>query len=922
LALSNDGEPGDSIGVSSLKVSLVRHEKGTKAGRPIDDLSHSWLRTVGPAIAIGIVYFLAARFGLALRVQVGVVFFWPAAGVAVGALIALGPKARRPVAVAVIISMIASILMVGRSPWLAITLGFVTAGEALLTAWLIEQWFNGVFRLEDVPQVLGFLVASAVAAAIGTVAATTAIRIVEPTTFPPDLLRLWFASCSLGIITVAPLLIGLGQAVRELPPRRELTEGALGLAILAGLSVFFISQEREPWATVLPVLFAVPIVLWVAVRCRPVFAAVAMFVVTLAVALSTTFNVDHSGDAGIPLLDRIRAAQTLVLAGALLALVLAALFSERRRSEAALQRSKERLELALDGAALGTFSADLNTRRLECDARAAQIHGHNALPQTIQEIRRFIHPDDRARIDAALAEAKRSGGRWNVAYRVLPPPDHPHAGETRWVTFESSIVRDRNGTPVGLLGVTRDITERKLAELALHERNAQLALAGEAALVGSYAYESDLERMTVSEGYAAMHGLPEGTTETTRSEWCTRVHPDDLERLEGFRARTFGDKRHIYNIEYRIVRASGEVRWIESRSIISYDDNERPRRVIGINIDVTQRKQTEALLKESEIRLSDALAAGHVVAFEWDAATGRSRRSNNADRIMGLVDGSRFLWQLHADDRSKLTSLIRRLSPDNPSYALTFRFVRADGHQVWLEETAKGAFDGMGRLLRIKGLTRDITERKELEDHKNTLISELDHRVKNVLAAISAVASRTQETSTSIAEFVAALDGRIKSMATTHQLLSHRRWQGIPLAELVRYELAPYATASNTRIDGSDVVLSAEAGQTLAMVFHELATNAAKFGAISVKTGCVSVRWSLRGNRHAERCLCIDWEESGGPPVVSPARSGFGTSVVRELVPYELGGSVDLMHPPEGVRCKLQNPAHWFSASIQSGTLQ
>ena len=125
--------------------------------------------------------------------------------------------------------------------------------------------------------------------------------------------------------------------------------------------------------------------------------------------------------------------------------------------------------------------------------------------------------------------------------------------------------------------------------------------------------------------------------------------------------------------------------------------------------------------------------------------------------------------------------------------------------QVWLEETAKGEFDCTGRLLRIKGLTRDITERKELEDHKNTLISELDHRVKNVLATVSAVASRTQETSSSMAEFVAALDGRIKSMATTHELLSYRRWQGIPLAELVRRELAPYATVRNTRIDGPDV---------------------------------------------------------------------------------------------------------------------
>jgi two-component sensor histidine kinase len=281
---------------------------------------------------------------------------------------------------------------------------------------------------------------------------------------------------------------------------------------------------------------------------------------------------------------------------------------------------------------------------------------------------------------------------------------------------------------------------------------------------------------------------------------------------------------------------------------------------------------------------------------------------------MGLAEDGRFLRHLHADDRANFKAQVRGLSPANPSYALTFRFVRPDGRQVWLEETAKGEFDGEGRLLRIKGLTRDITERKELEDHKNTLIFELDHRVKNVLAIVSTVASRTQETSSSMAEFIAALDGRIKSMATTHELLSTRRWHGIPLAELVRHELAPYATAGNTQIDGPEVMLSAEAGQTLAMVLHELATNAAKFGAISVKSGRVRVRWSFQRNGHDDSWLCIDWEESGGPRVVPPTRSGFGTSVVREMLPYELGGTVDLMHYPEGVRCSLQIPAHWLSA--------
>jgi len=208
-----------------------------------------------------------------------------------------------------------------------------------------------------------------------------------------------------------------------------------------------------------------------------------------------------------------------------------------------------------------------------------------------------------------------------------------------------------------------------------------------------------------------------------------------------------------------------------------------------------------------------------------------------------------------------------------------------------------------------------------MEDHKTTLVSELDHRVKNVLASVSAVAARTKETSRSMGEFVTALDGRIKSMANTHELLSSRHWQGIPLAELVRRELAPYATPSNTRLDGPDVVLSAEAGQVLAMVFHELATNAAKFGAISASSGTVSVHWSFRRNGQVESRLCIQWQENGGPAVVPPVHSGCGNTVVRELIPYELGGSVGLDYLPEGVRCRLQIPGHWLIASTRQGRL-
>jgi PAS domain S-box-containing protein len=776
----------DTSPYRSLNASLTPQEKGQGAALPVDNLNHSWLGAVELAIAIGIAYFLAARLGLALRAQVGVAIFWPAAGIATGVLIALGPAARLPVTVAVAAGSMASGLLIGRNPWLTMIFVFLNVGEVLLTAWLVARWFAGVFKLEDVPHVLGFLVASAIAAGMGAAGAAIAISFVEPRPFSLDVLRIWFVAGLLGTVTVAPLIIGLREAVREPPPRRELLEGTMALTILAALSIFFIFLPQRPWATALPAAFVFSLLLCIAVRCRPVFIAAAMFIVALTVVWSITFNIGHFGDASIPLADRMLAAQTLVLVGVLLALVLAALFAERRRSEAALKQSKERLQMALDGAELGAFSADFTTGRYECDMRAAQIHGHNGPPMTIQESRRFVHPDDLMRIDAAVAEALRTGKVLNAQYRVVPPPNHLHAGEMRWIAAESSIVRNPQGTPVGLHGVTRDITHHKRAEQTLAERNAQIALAGRVALVGSYVCDFSTGAMQISEGYAAIHGLPEGTTETVLSQWWKRVHPEDLERVKKLRDQTFADQREESHIEYRIVRADGEVRWIERRSIISYNSEGRPQRIVGVSI--------------------------------------------------------------------------------------------------------------------------DVTERKRAEEHQRVLVAELDHRVKNALATVNAVVSGTLHASGSAADFAAALVGRVQSMARAHSLLSLRRWRGISLVELIRREFAPYATRSNTEFNGPEILLGAEAGQAMAMVLHELVTNAAKHGALSSQSGRVLIRWDRQPHGSPRARLVVEWQEIDGPSVVAPTKSGYGTRIVRELIPYELGGSVDFAFATEGVRCRLEIP--------------
>jgi two-component sensor histidine kinase len=157
-------------------------------------------------------------------------------------------------------------------------------------------------------------------------------------------------------------------------------------------------------------------------------------------------------------------------------------------------------------------------------------------------------------------------------------------------------------------------------------------------------------------------------------------------------------------------------------------------------------------------------------------------------------------------------------------------------------------------------------------------------------------------------DFVLRLNGRIQAMALAHSVLSQSRWHGAGLRDLLRQQLAPYTTDANTTISGSDVMLTAEATQALAMVLHELVTNAAKYGALSSPNGRVSVQWDRHSKGGDSASLTIEWREFGGPAIVAPIQSGYGTTLICELIPHELGGKVDLVFAAEGACCRIEIP--------------
>ncbi len=339
--------------------------------------------------------------------------------------------------------------------------------------------------------------------------------------------------------------------------------------------------------------------------------------------------------------------------------------------------------------------------------------------------------------------------------------------------------------------------------------------------------------------------------------------------------------------------------------------------IAKITREIRERKQADIALNESETRLQEALVAGHVVAFTWDPRAGLSQRSENAPQILGLESrvgadrqGNEFLARVHPDDRSSFAAQIKGLRPENSSYSASFRFIRPDGQEVWLEETGKAEFDASGRFLHLRGLTRDITGHKQAEERQRLLVRELDHRVKNVLASVAAVAQRARESSGSIDDFLKAFDGRIQSMANAHAMLSRSNWEGVRLADLVRNELAPYVGETSASVEGPDVLLTAEATQAMAIVLHELVTNASKYGALATRHGRISVRWDWQQDGPMPRRLLLEWiEETRGPAVAAPSQVGYGVRAIRSLIPYELGGTVELVFDASGVRCRMELPS-------------
>ena len=243
-----------------------------------------------------------------------------------------------------------------------------------------------------------------------------------------------------------------------------------------------------------------------------------------------------------------------------------------------------------------------------------------------------------------------------------------------------------------------------------------------------------------------------------------------------------------------------------------------------------------------------------------------------------------------------------------------FRIVRPDGEIRWVLRRAQLIRSEDGRPVSMLGVALDMTERRDREDHIAFLMRELAHRSKNLVAVIQAIAHQTARHSDNISDFTERFSARLVSLSRTHDLLTGKDRKGALLEDLVHTQIEPFVEGEGKRLSvtGPRVVLDEPATQSVGLALHELATNAAKYGALSVPQGRVTIEWELAGKPGEARPLQLRWRERNGPKVQEPARKGFGHIVMERTLADSLQGDVKLDFAPSGLRWEAEIPADRF----------
>lgn len=597
----------------------------------------------------------------------------------------------------------------------------------------------------------------------------------------------------------------------------------------------------------------------------------------------------------------------------------------------------------LDGVGIGRWRWDIRTKTIHWSAELRRMYGLSAsdhLPMTLAKFADLVHPEDRACVIAKVSETlSLVRAAHELRYRVLRAD-----GTVRLILSRARLFCDASGQPKALCGMDVDLTadapdmvqdrtdrNRPEDEWTLAESEARFRNIADNAPVMVWMTEKDGRCTFLSKSWYEFTGQSPKTG--LGFGWLDAVHPDD----RGWSRKRFLEaqaRSEAFSLEYRLRREDGAYRWAIDAARPRLDENGECIGYIGSVIDITPRREAEEAARANERRAQNLFENAGVSLWDEDFSRVVSKleefraegvtdlglhlaeRPELARELLDLVilrDVNSFTVKLFGapDKKSLLRSLASVFPPDSMHVFVRElealwrgeRFVEIEGPLARLDGEVFQAlftivFDG-ARAERTLVSALDITQRKRLEERQQMLIYELNHRVKNSLASVQAIASQSFRGSSG-PEARGNFFARLHAFSQAHDVLTKRDWHQADLREVIETAIVPHDPGEAFDLAGPSILLAPRQVHSFTLVFHEMCTNAIKHGALSIPGGKVRISWEetmISGARH----LRLEWRERGGPPVVPPKRTGFGSRLINLET-----GNARFDYAKEGLTCVLE----------------
>ncbi len=579
--------------------------------------------------------------------------------------------------------------------------------------------------------------------------------------------------------------------------------------------------------------------------------------------------------------------------------------AKRSAAEARLAEREAQLALFVEHApaAIAMFDTDM-----VCLAASRRFLSDFRLPENVKVIG-ISHYEAFPEIPPRWREVHRrvlAGEELSAHEDSFLRPD----GRTEWSRWSMKPWRTSEGQIGGALLFVELITQQVEARRALADSEARFRATFENAAVGIAHVAPDGRLLRVNEALCRIFGYP--ADELVTKSFLDITHPDDLAAdLAAVKGMLEG-KINRYDVDKRHQRKDGSFVWArvtvgtvrKSDGSIDY--------FVSVVEDISARKHAEQALQASKDRLQFALDAARLGWWQHDLQSHVVRIDVRAREFLDVAedktDFQRFINRVHPDDIGRVSTAIEAaLDPVDPKPCVIEFRVRSGVGERWLEAHGLAHFAGDGRARRavsLVGTVQDITERKEREEKESLLMREINHRAKNMLSVVDAIAHQTAARNPQ--DFIERFSERIQALSANQDLLVRNEWKGVEIADLVRAQLAHFVDLIGSRIakQGPRLRLNPASAQAIGLALHELTTNAAKYGALSTNRGRIDICWG--GDPDT---FTMSWTERDGPPVSPPQQRGFGIIVMEMMAERSVGGEVDLDYAPTGVTWRLTCPA-------------